>query len=217
MKNFFNLESPVMVFLSRLCDLFWLNILTVICCLPVFTIGAAVTALYYTTMKMVRGEDGYLTKPYFKAFRDNFKKSTIIWLIMCVISTILFVDYYVVISMNISYRQIILVALLAISFFLFVGSLYFFPLQARFENTCGGTIKNGFLLAITQLPRTIVIVIIYAIPIILVCFSPSVLFLYVLVGIALPNYLSAIFFVQIFKKIEEAQLDDKEELPIEEV
>ncbi len=205
MRGFFNLDSPIMSFLARLCDLFWLNILTLICCIPIFTIGPALTALYYVTMKMVRGEEGYLTKPYLKAFKDNFKKSTIVWLIMCVVGGIIAVDYYVIFFMEVPYRQVILFALAAVSSVLVIGSLYFFPLQARFENTCLGTIKNGYLLSVTQLPRTIMVLIIYAIPIALAYFAPTVLFLYTFVGISMPTYLASFFFVKVFKKIEEMQ------------
>ena len=61
MGRFFNMDSPVMNFLGRVADLVWLNILYIICCLPIFTIGAATSALYYVTMKMVADEEGYIT------------------------------------------------------------------------------------------------------------------------------------------------------------
>ena len=78
----FNLDSPVMVFLSKVANLMILNVLTIICCIPIFTAGAAITALYYVTIKMARGDDPYIIKGYFKSFKENFKQATIIWLIM---------------------------------------------------------------------------------------------------------------------------------------
>ncbi len=200
-----------MAFLGRLCDLFWLNLLTIICCIPIFTIGPAVTALYHMTMKMARGEEGYLTKPYLKAFKDNFGKSTIIWIVMVIAFAILSFDFYAVLIMDASYREYLLVALLIISILLGMGSAYFFPLQARFENTCLRTMKNGFLLAITHLPSTIVICLIYAMPIGIAYFVPTLLILYLLVGFSLPNYFASFFFVKIFKKLEEAQ-EEREEV-----
>ena len=65
----FDLDSPVMRFLSKMADLMILNILTMICCLPLFTAGAAFTALHYVCLKMVRNEEGYIAKSYFKAFK----------------------------------------------------------------------------------------------------------------------------------------------------
>ena len=62
----FNLDSPVMVFLSKGANLMILNVLTIICCIPIFTAGAAITALYYVTIKMARGDDPYIIKGYFR-------------------------------------------------------------------------------------------------------------------------------------------------------
>ena len=59
----FNLDSPVMVFLSKVANLMILNVLTIICCIPIFTAGAAITALYYVTIKMARGDDPYILSP----------------------------------------------------------------------------------------------------------------------------------------------------------
>ena len=88
----FNLDSPVMVFLSKVANLMILNVLTIICCIPIFTAGAAITALYYVTIKMARGDDPYIIKGYFKSFKENFKQATIIWLIMLVVIAIIAVD-----------------------------------------------------------------------------------------------------------------------------
>mgnify|MGYP000826074887 FL=1 len=60
----FNLDSPVMVFLSKVANLMILNVLTIICCIPIFTAGAAITALYYVTIKMARGDDPYICLLY---------------------------------------------------------------------------------------------------------------------------------------------------------
>lgn len=74
--SFFNLDSPVMRFLTKVADLIILNILFLICCIPIVTIGAASTALYTVTMKSVRDEESYVIRSYFKAFKDNFKIGT---------------------------------------------------------------------------------------------------------------------------------------------
>ena len=96
----FNLDSPVMVFLSKVANLMILNVLTIICCIPIFTAGAAITALYYVTIKMARGDDPYIIKGYiFKSFKENFKQATIIWLIMLVILAIIAVDWRVTLVM----------------------------------------------------------------------------------------------------------------------
>ena len=93
MSSFFNMDSPIMRFLSRVCDLIILNLLTIVCCIPVFTAGASITALFSVTLKMVKGEESYIVRGFFKGFKENFKQSTIIWLIIAVLGFFLFMDY----------------------------------------------------------------------------------------------------------------------------
>ena len=65
------------------------------CCIPVFTIGAATTALYYTVNKSIKNDRGYASSEFFSAFKSNFKQSTVIWLIFLAIYALLGFDYYV--------------------------------------------------------------------------------------------------------------------------
>ena len=71
--KFFNLDSPVMQALGKMADLMWLNILTLIFCIPVVTVGASLTAMHYMALKIVRNEECYITKGFFKSFKENFK------------------------------------------------------------------------------------------------------------------------------------------------
>ena len=76
----FNAESPLMEGLSRVFDLMILNLIVLVCCLPVFTAGAALTAMHYVLIKMVRDEDGYLIRSYLRSFKENFVQATGMWL-----------------------------------------------------------------------------------------------------------------------------------------
>ena len=82
LQGIFNYDNPVWRFIGKLGDLMILNILWVICSIPIFTMGASTTAVYYVTMKLVRGDDGYTLRNYFKSFKDNFKQATVICLLM---------------------------------------------------------------------------------------------------------------------------------------
>ena len=82
MNSLLNMDGPVMSFLNRLADLIWLNILTMLCCIPVVTAGASLTAMYYMTIKMVRREEGYIARGFWKSFRQNFRQATLIWLLV---------------------------------------------------------------------------------------------------------------------------------------
>ena len=71
----FDLDSPLMQFLNKMADLLWLNILTFICCIPIVTIGASLTAMHYMALKMVRNEECYITRGFFKSFKENWSSS----------------------------------------------------------------------------------------------------------------------------------------------
>lgn len=88
MGRIFDMDSPVMRFLGRLADLMILNLVTLLCCLPVVTIGASLTAMHYVLLKMVRNEESYIVRSFFKSFKENFKQATVIWLIILLLSLI---------------------------------------------------------------------------------------------------------------------------------
>ena len=75
------MDNKFFVFMGRVADLMILNILCIICCIPIITIGASVTAMYYVTLKMTRNEESYIVRSFFKSFKENFKQATVIWLV----------------------------------------------------------------------------------------------------------------------------------------
>ena len=79
--------------MGKLADLILLNLLFIICCIPIVTIGASITAMYYVTLKMVRNEESYLFRSFFKSFKQNLKQSTVIWLILLAVSIVLWMDF----------------------------------------------------------------------------------------------------------------------------
>ena len=203
----FNLDSPVMVFLSKVANLMILNVLTIICCIPIFTAGAAITALYYVTIKMARGDDPYIIKGYFKSFKENFKQATIIWLIMLVVIAIIAVDWRVtLVMMTGSSAKIMKTVLFIVSFLLLLTGLYIFPVLSRFDNTVKNTFRNAFLISFMNLPKSVLIVIIHLIPI------QALPFLFLL-GVPAVAYFSSLLYVGIFKRFEpEEQVQDGENL-----
>ena len=73
--KFLNLDSPLMQGLGKMADLMWLNVLTLICCLPIVTIGASLTAMNYMALKIARNEECYITRGFFKSFIRDANKS----------------------------------------------------------------------------------------------------------------------------------------------
>lgn len=224
--NFFNYEGPFFNVINRLADLVILNVLWLLCCLPIVTIGASTTAMFYVTMKIVNDEDAYIAKNFFKSFKENFRQSTIIWLIMLVIGIILIGDYYILPNMQLSDT------LYNIAFSLFCLSalvygmilMFLFPLQAKFKNKIKHTFKNAILLSIRHLPTSILLLAILILTLAAVFWSSSVIpqlfFVWILIAFSAIAFGCSFLYCRIFnmyitKNVEE--LEEVEEEAGEEV
>lgn len=213
MGKLFNLDSPIMKMLSRMADLMILNIVVTICCIPVITIGAAMTGMHYVMLKMVRGQEGYIIKDFFKSFKMNFRQATIIWGIMLVFILLFVGDYWIVTFSGIVFPEGLNVVLTAIAMIMVVISSYIFPVLSRFDNTVKNIIKNGCIMSILAVPKAFIMVILGILPLVVFLLTPQVLPVVLLFGFTLPAYLSAMMYSGTFKKFEppeEEQTEDEE-------
>ena len=155
LRGIFDLDNPVIRFLSRVADIMILNLLFILCSIPVFTTGASLSALYYCLFKMKEGTEGYLVRKFFHSFRENFKQATLMWLIMLVPAFIMFMEFLmyrtVEGSMGTLVRAVVLVGLI----FWYLIATYAFALQSKFYNTIGNTFRNAILLMFANGPRSI--------------------------------------------------------------
>lgn len=202
MKGLFNYDGPVMSAMSRIADLIILNILTVLCCIPIITAGAALTALHYMTIKMVRKEECYIVRGYFKSFKQNFRQATIIWLILLAAMFIIWGDFHILNSGIISLPKAFSVIIMAVGFLFMMMVIYTFPVLARFDNTIRNTLKNAFFMSILNLPRTLLVIVIYVLPFVIMLTAPILMPIIFLGGLSIPVYLASYMFVKIFKKFE---------------
>lgn len=189
--------------MGRVADIIILNILFIVCCLPIVTIGASATAMYYVTLKMVRDEDSHIAGSFFKSFKENFKQATIIHIIMLIAGIILFFDLRIVTSMTGALSNVLYCFLVAFSLIYVILLLYIYPVLAKFYNTIKNTFNNAFLMSIRHLPYTLLMLVISAIPIIPFFVSNAQLqstavMLIVLLGFATIAYCHSFFFRKIF-------------------
>ena len=96
MKDLFNIESPFMQLLTRVGDLIIVNVLYLLCCVPIVTIGAATAALHKVGQAIVYDTDNGIAKTFFRAFRDNFKQATALWLMMVVFAAAMGCNYLLI-------------------------------------------------------------------------------------------------------------------------
>lgn len=202
MGRIFNLDSPVMSFLNKMADLIYLNFLTLICCIPIITIGASLTALNYVTLKIVRNEEGYITRSFFKSFKQNFKQATIIWLIMLLFFFIFVGDIFIFSYAQIPFPGWLKIALIAVGVLVLFATIHVFPVLSRFENTVKNTFKNSMLMGILSLPKTIVMIVCWAIPVVVIIFFTQMLPIVFAFGISGPVFLSALLYNGTFKRFE---------------
>ncbi|MCM1263402.1 MAG: DUF624 domain-containing protein [Butyrivibrio sp.] len=202
MSKFLDLDSPFMRALSRMADLMILNLLVLALCIPVITAGAAFTAMHFVLLKIVRGEEGYLVRGFFKSFKQNFRQATILWLMILGVIALIVVDLVILGSSVMDMPRIYTILILAIALLLLIIGVYIFPVLARFDNSIKHTIRNAFFISFLNLPKSILMVVVLFLPIIIAYFiSYSVIFV-ILFGISVPAYISAYLYSGIFKRFE---------------
>ncbi|MBR3772031.1 MAG: DUF624 domain-containing protein [Clostridium sp.] len=177
MNGFFNMDNPVMRFLGKTFDVMVLCLLWAIFSIPIITIGASTTALYYTTVKVIRRDRGYILKEFWKSFRMNFLQATICWLIV-VGGTALF-------CMNLKFACGIEgdMGTLLMLIYGFLGILvlgcgaYIFPVLSRFTMKTIQLLKTCVFLFFKYIPRSILLLLIVAVTVFLLYIMPGVIFI----------------------------------------
>ena len=203
MDRLFNMDNKFFTVMGRVADLIMLNVVFLICCLPIVTIGASLTALHYVTLKMARNEESYIIRSFFKSFRQNFRQATVIHLIMLAVGIILYLDLNIASGMDGSISRVLYILLIAFGFLYLMIFLYIYPVLAKFYNSIRNTFRNSFLMAVRHLPYTILMAVITLAPASVFLIQSfrvqsSVIMLLILLGFALEAFINGHFLVRIF-------------------
>ena len=210
MGSIFSLDGKFFSIMSKVADLIILNIIYCFCCIPVITIGPATTALYYVTLKMVKNEESYIIKSFFKSFKENFKQGAAIGIILFASVGIIVGDIYIMLSWETKYKVIFIVIFIFLLVMWFFVSVYIFPLLATFDNTLKQTFKNSLLMSIRHLPKTIVMFLLTVLSLLLIGFVVQLLPFWFLIGFALLAYTNSIILGKIFKLYMPPEEEDEE-------
>lgn len=209
MGKAFSLDSPAMRFFSQAFDLIVLNFLTVLCCLPVVTAGASLTAMHYVLFHKEAGDDRGAAKPFFRSFRENFRQATILWLLMLAGGLLIAADVRIrdlhpqtILAQRVDLLLLLPAVVLCMLF------LYVFPILSRFSNTIPRTAANALTAAIVFFPRTIAMAavqgawlwILWNFPLRL---TPFLL----LLGFVFPWYLCAKLYTKVLLRMEGPSMD----------
>lgn len=212
MGGIFKIDGKLFRFGTKLTDLMIINILTLICCIPIFTIGPALTAMHYVLLRLYRDEEGYITKSYFKAFKENFKQATLIWLIYLAVIAVLGFDAWLISKGAIEIGKFFKYGLIFIGVLGAFSLSWVFVLQSRYENTIKATIKNSFIVSVANFFKTVMMLIMLLVPALLILISEVTLPIVFFYGFSLPGLLQALIYSKIFDHMEGVDRT-KEEAP----
>ena len=192
MKRLFDLDAPIVQAVGTLGTLMLLNVWWLVCCLPVVTAGAATAAMYSCLfdLRLDRKAD---TRTFFRAFRENFKKPTCIWLLLLAGAAALFGLYWLILLFEGSelLRLVFLAGFCVLFVMWAVMLLYSMALTAYFEDTVRGTLRNALFMGLHHLRQTIPVIALTLLPLLCWFISPRVflytsyLWLFVLPGLQL--------------------------------
>lgn len=202
----FHPDSEFMQALGRVADYVILNVLCVIFSLPVITAGAAMTAKYYVSMKMVRGEEPAVWQAFWKSFRENFMQATGIWVPALAILLVLAWDWYAVVNGS-SQSMPSAGKILLLIMTLMVGMVTYavFPFLARFQMTTVEALKGAMVFCFLHLPKMLLILFVIVLPYVLALwYIEWALGLWFFITTVALYYISRMF-VKEFKKIEQEE------------
>jgi len=172
------LDSKFYSILLFISNIFLLNIIWLVMCLPLITIFPATAAMFGVVRQWVVHKDVSIFAPFFRYFKENLKQSLLLEVIWVFLAAFLVIDYTIALKMGFS-QSIILPILFVISFLFLLGSVFLFPTMVQFNTTTGKILKNTLLLAISYFPITLILCLVTVlIAFILYIFPLSILFIF---------------------------------------
>lgn len=203
-SKLFDPEGPLMLSFNTIKDLITLNLLTLLCSLPVVTIGASFTAMHYTALKMVRNEEGYISKTFFKSFKENLKQGIGISFMIIIVLAFIGMDFYATtwFQEDPAFVKFAIVMLVLMGAAFLVTVTFLFPVQAKLVASVGQNISNAFKMALSHFPMTLLMIVINLSPFAISYFVHFLIPLLFLFGLSVPAFLDAKLYNGIFKKLE---------------
>ena len=210
----FNPDSRIMIFLSRVADLVILNILWLVCCIPVVTIGASTTAMYHVIRHWQKDSVSSVVRDFFQSFKEDFKQATPVYLILLIPTAAVVMNAMLIFNPENSAAvpsYLLVIWFISALILLFISS-FVSPVMAFFADSIFKTLRNAMVLALANLPRTILISILNLLPVILLFvnlsfFLQSSIF-WLLIGGALVAYLNMSILKPVFKKLVPSEFED---------
>ena len=198
MGSIFNPDSKFTHYTNKFSDLITLNLWFVLTSLPLVTIGASATAMHYVLLRIYRDELEYsITKNYFRAFRENFRQATAIWIVYIVFGAVLFADLFFITNPGFLKIPVTIVSILLV-----LSLSWIFVLQSRYANPVYATIRNAVVFSIMHPIDTVLMCALMLLPILLLISKPSAIPIVVICGFSLAGIIRAMIYGKVFSQNE---------------
>lgn len=182
-----------------------LNVLTVICSIPIITIGVSYTAMHYVLTRW--DEDKKIIRDFFIAWKNNFLQATIIWLIHLVVFGFLAYDFFLFKEQLLGANSTFKLVMTVVTVVVILASTWTFILQSRYQNTILQIIKNSLILGFVQVKQTFLIALLYILPILIAVLFPQIIPMVFLLGVATAGYFQRKLYRKVFEKLENKNED----------
>lgn len=206
MSKKLNIDNPFFQSMSWLGDIILLNVIFVVCCFPVITVGTSCTSLYRILFRMRRKESVYVIRDFWAVFKEEWKQSTVLWAAAGIAGVILAVDLYVTGRMQGGLWTVLGIGAGLLFLLWAMTTSYVFAVEARFTNTAVNQIKNAFLMACRHIWITVPLVLVNAVlPVCLIVrvqLFGALVPLYLVAGFGLTGYLKAMLLERVFARYE---------------
>lgn len=201
----FNIESPFFQFMNTLATFIGLNVLFLILCLPIITIGPALKALYTVTMQEARKDHKAIFNAFFGAFKENFFSSAGTFLLYLGLALVFLFNAFFWGGQGSIIGTIFLIVFILALIVLALSFLYIFPLMARFDNDLRQTVKNSIFIPLLHSKETLGIVAIQIATLTLCVFVPQMKIFMILLGFSFIALCNSYLFIRVFSCYEEEQ------------
>ena len=202
MGNLFNPDNKFMQLGAKLFDLMLLQLATLFLCLPVFTAGAAFTAMHNVLLKIYRDEYSSVLREFWAALKANFKQSTILWLFLLSGILFLYINFRLIAITEIAWIKPGLYLLAVPAIYLLLAAGWIFVLQSRYDNPVTKTLRNAFLMVLMRPFASIINALLLLLPIVALSLAWQVIPFLFFLGFTLPGILRAILYSRIFDSLE---------------
>ncbi len=201
MAGFFSPDSKLYRFMTKLTELFVLNIMWLLFSLPVVTLGISTIAAYTVALRIAEDNEGYIAKDFLKAFKSNWKQGIPMSFITILCIWAVYLDFQIY---NAALENAVIFLIIGIiTAYIFTFSLlYVYPLLARYENTIFNSLKNSFRIGMKYFLRSLLLIVLLALEIVIMFFNYTTMILIVLIGPAFAFLTVSTFAMAIFRDLE---------------